>query len=333
MTADRQSDKTRQAGRPADPDRVVALRNRAVVASVSVASSLAVAKLAAWLITGSVAVLSSLLDSMVDVFASLVMAFAVRTAVKPPDRSHRYGHGKAEALGAMAQAAFIVGSGMFLVFEAAGRFVTPQPVVQPFVGVAVMAVSIVATIALVSYQWYVIRATQSLAISADRLHYVGDLAMNAAIIVSIVALAMLGWTWVDPATAIVIAVWLIWNASRVARGALDQLMDRELPALDRRRIAKVLQRHPEVVDHHDLRTRDSGTRKFIELHLELDPHMTLEAAHLVCDQVEGELADLFPTADILIHQEPAGLEDERLDAVIAGNDGRAGPAPDGGTPG
>jgi ferrous-iron efflux pump FieF len=324
--ANTMSDRTTAQAHDAERDgeRLLVLRKRAVAASVSVAGGLAVIKLAAWLITGSVAVLSSLLDSMVDVFAALVMAYAVRTAVKPPDPSHRYGHGKAEALGAMAQAAFIVGSGLFLIFEAVGRFVEAEPVHQPWIGVGVMVVSIVATLGLVAFQMHVIRVTGSVAIAADRLHYTGDLAMNLAVIAAILALVFLEWTWVDPAAAIGIAIWLIWNAVRVAGGALDQLMDRELPAGDRRRIARILKAHPEVVDYHDLRTRDSGTRQFIELHLELDPSMTVEAAHVVCDQIESELSEAFGTADIIIHQEPAGLEDERLDSQIAESADRTG---------
>jgi len=303
------------------PDRMAALRRRAILASVSVAGTLAMVKLTAWLITGSVAVLSSLLDSTMDVAASLVMFYAVRVSLEPPDRSHRYGHGKAEPLGALAQAAFIVGSGLFLIFEAVGRFITPQPVMEVTVGYVVMAISIVLTLGLVTYQRRVIRETRSLAIRADWLHYVGDLGMNLAVIVSLVLAVEIGWTWADPVFAVGIALILMHSAVKVALSALDQLMDRELPADQRRRIARILRAHPEVVDFHDLRSRESGMRRFIEVHVELDPTMTVEAAHEICDQLEAELSDAFRNADILIHQEPAGLEDDRLDSVIA-NGGR-----------
>ncbi len=289
----------------------------ATYASVAVGTTLAIAKLAAWLVTGSVTVLSSLLDSLVDVAASVIILISVHHALRPPDRAHRYGHGKAEPLGALAQAAFIAGSGLFVVFQAIDRLIDPEPLSAPFVGIAVMLVSIIATTGLVVFQHYVIRATNSLAIAADSLHYKGDLLINLAVVGTLVAFQQTGIVWLDPLVAMAIAAYLLVNAALVGREAFDLLMDRELPQDDRDRIEAVVLADRRVLGLHDLRTRSSGTTTFIELHLELDGALTLVRAHDVADDVEAALAGVFAGAEIIIHQEPAGLDDRRLDDAIA----------------
>ena len=273
--------------------------------------------MAAWLITGSVTVLSSLLDSFVDVAASTVILVSVHHALRPPDRSHRFGHGKAEPLGALAQAAFIAGSGLFVVFQAVDRLIDPEPLRSTTVGIAVMVLSILATAGLVAYQRHVVRATGSLAVAADSLHYKGDLLINLTVIATLVLFATTGIAWLDPLVAMAIAAYLLVNAVVVGRKAFDLLMDRELAQSERERIKSVILSDDRVRGLHDLRTRSSGTTTFIELHLELDGALTLNEAHDIADSVESALTEAFPGAAIIIHQEPAGLEDDRLDDAIA----------------
>jgi len=283
------------------------LMRLATYASVSVAAFLIVIKLAAWLATDSVSVLSSLVDSVLDSIASLINLFAVRHALTPADREHRFGHGKAESIAGLGQAAFIAGSAAFLIFESVRRFVTPQEISHGTIGIGVMAVSIVLTFLLVRYQMRVVRQTGSTAISADSLHYRGDLLVNAAIIVSLILSTRLAMTWVDPAIAIGIAVYILYNAWLVAREALNALMDREFPDGDRQRILGIARAHPQVKGAHDLRTRRSGVQPFIQLHLELDGAMTLHDAHIISDQVEADIIAAFPGAEVIIHQDPEGL--------------------------
>lgn len=285
-------------------------------ASVSVAATLAVAKLAAWLITDSVTILSSLLDSMVDVAASLVTLVTVRHALRPPDRQHRFGHGKAEPLGALVQAAFIAGSGVVVVFQAISRLITPQPVTDTGIGIAVMLFSIALTLGLVAFQGHVVRRTGSMAIRADSLHYTGDMLIGLAVIGTLLADRHLGVAWLDPLVALGIAGYLLVNAAAIGRRSLDALMDRELPAADRERIKAIVLAHDRVEGLHDLRTRTSGTTTFIALHLEVDGDLTVSVAHDIADAVEDELRSAFPGAQVLVHQEPAGLEDHRLDHII-----------------
>lgn len=299
-----------------DADSGARLRRWATRASVAVAVILVTSKLAAYLASGSVSLLSSLVDSTTDLLASLVTLFGVALASRPADSQHRFGHGKAEPLAALAQAAFITGSAAFLAIEAVNRLWAPEPLHHAPVAVGVMVLSIVLTAGLLAFQRYVVTRTASVAVKADRLHYAGDLAMNAAIIGALLATQMTGLTFLDSLCALGIAVWLLRSAGEVAQEALNLLMDRELPEEDRRRILDVVASHPLHKGVHDLRTRTDGVSVFVELHLEFDPHTTVRDAHYVTDEIEADLRRLFPGLEASIHQEPAGLAEERLDARI-----------------
>ena len=301
-----------------DPKR---LNNVAAVASVGVATVLIGAKLVIWIVTGSVAILGSLIDSGIDALASVVTFISIRQAAQPPDRAHRYGHGKAEAIGAFVQAGFVLGSAFFLAGEAVRRLLSPQPLEQSGLGVAVLLLAILLTGALLGFQRYVVRHTGSIAIRADSLHYRGDLLMNLAVIAALLLTQATGLSYIDPLFGLAIVAVLLLGASRVARHALDMLMDRELPAEQRRYIRRLALAHPQAHDVHDLRTRRAGSDVFIELHLELDEQLRLDEAHAISHEVEERIRAAFPAANIIVHQEPAGLQDERLDAQIAASDG------------
>lgn len=288
------------------------LMRLATYASVSVACVLIALKTGAWIATESIAMLSTLIDSLLDALASIVNLFAVRHALIPADREHRFGHGKAEALAAMAQSAFIAGSAVLLLFQAGERFIHPRPLAQLELGLWVMAVSIVLTIALVAFQLWVVKRTRSVAISADSLHYKGDILVNLAVMAALVLGTWFGWTHADPIFGAAIAAYILFNAWLIVREALDMLMDRELPDEERRRIREIAMSHPEVIGVHDMRTRRSGPTCFIQFHLVMDAQLTLLKAHEVSDAVELELQQAFPDAEILVHQDPTGIEEEHL---------------------
>lgn len=279
----------------------------ATYAATATALVLVLVKVAAWLLTDSVALLSSTVDSLLDCGASLVNLLAVRQSLQPADDDHRFGHGKAEPLAGMAQAAFVAGSGGLLLVQAVGRLTSPVEVRQGAVGIAVMVFAIIATLALVSFQKYVIRRTTSVAIAADSLHYTGDVLINGSVIVSILLTISLGWTWADPLFAIGIAGFLMFNAWTIARDSFDLLMDRELPAEDREQIVALALAIPGVMNVHDLRTRSSGPQQFIQLHLTMDGQLPLIKAHAIGDQVEEAIRAEFPLAEVIIHHDPSGL--------------------------
>jgi ferrous-iron efflux pump FieF len=282
----------------------------ATYASTGVAGLLIAIKLAAWIATGSVALLSTLIDSCIDLAASVVNLMAVRHALVPADHEHRFGHGKAEALAGLGQAAFIIGSGGLLLVEAASRLARPAAIEHEDWGIAVMVVAIVATVALVWFQRAVIRRTGSTAIAADSLHYAGDVAINGSVIVSLLLAQGPGWVWADPLFALAIALWLLVNAWQIMKGSLDSLMDRELPDADRDIIRAIARSHPDVGGLHDLRTRTSGRQGFIQMHLELAPDLTLIQAHRIADEVESAIRERFPAFEVIIHEDPAGLRED-----------------------
>jgi ferrous-iron efflux pump FieF len=237
---------------PLDPAAAKRLRVRAIYAALVVAALLIIAKATAWISTGSVALLSSLIDSLVDALASLVTFFAVRHAATPADREHRFGHGKAEPLAALGQSAFLIGSALLLMAEATRRLVTPVPVENAPVGIAVMLFSMAVTIGLVTYQRHVVRLTGSLAINADELHYRGDILMNLSVIATLVIAAFWAVPILDPLFGGGVGLWIIYNAGKIARLSLTQLMDRELPDEERARVRAIAESHPEVIAVHDI---------------------------------------------------------------------------------
>jgi len=287
------------------------LRRMATYASVAVAALLIAVKFVAWLETGSVALLSSLVDSLLDIAASLVNLIAVRHAMTPADREHRFGHGKAEPLAVLGQSAFITGSAMLLLAEAARRLIWPLPVENAPAGIAVMIFSIAVTIGLVLYQRHVVRRTGSIAISADELHYRSDVVLNLSVIAALFLGGALDMPILDPLFGAAIGFWIVYSAVRLARLSLFQLMDHELPDDEREKIRAIAQSHPDVVAAHDLRTRVAGPTAFIQIHIEMDGTMSLIRAHQISDEVEATLRAAYPNAEVIIHQDPEGIEEPR----------------------
>jgi len=288
------------------PEETARLMRQATYASIGVALLLIIAKLIAWGVSDSLSLLATLIDSMLDALASFVNLLAVRHALSPADREHRFGHGKAEALAGLGQAAFIAGSAAFLLLEAARRFVNPVPLESYGIGIAVMVFSIAATLLLLAFQRHVIRKTGSVAISADSLHYRTDLLVNGSVIAALL-LASLGWVGFDPLFAVGIALYILYSAWEIVKRAFDHLMDRELPDDERENIKSIARAHSKVRGMHDLRSRRSGMATFIQLHLELDDELSLLEAHKISDEVEAGLLDVYPAAEIIIHIDPISV--------------------------
>jgi ferrous-iron efflux pump FieF len=295
-----------------EPQRLMRL---AAVASMSVAVILIVAKTAAWWITDSMSMLSSLVDTALDLVASLVTLVAVRQALVPADAEHRFGHGKAEALSGLVQAGFIAASGIALLLAVAERLINPHPVREEDVGVAISALAIALTLGLVSFQRHVVKRSGSIAIGADMAHYKTDLVANLATGAGLYASARLGQPVIDSGVAGLVALYLIRGAWEVGQGSLNVLMDRELPDQDRKLILDIARSHPDVRGVHELRTRSAGLTKFIQLHVVLDPTMPLGNAHTVGDRVEAMLREAFPQAEIILHVD--GWDDHEVNRPAA----------------
>jgi ferrous-iron efflux pump FieF len=288
----------------ATPAATPRLMRWASIASMSVATVLIVAKTLAWLVTDSVGMLSSLIDSALDLVSSLITFAAIRLALTPADEDHRFGHGKAEALAGVAQAGFITASAGGLLLTVVDRFLHPRAVQEELVGALVSAFAIVLTVALMLFQSHVVRRTGSLAIAADRVHYTTDFVTNIAVGIGIWLSSRLNEPLIDLAVAVGVALYLGAGAWSIGRHSTDVLMDRELPSVDRRKILDIARRHPGVRSVHDLRTRSSGLHQFIQMHLVLHPTMSLGRAHVISDSVEAAIRDAYPQAEVIVHIDP-----------------------------
>lgn len=289
-------------------DRLMKL---ATYASVSVAIVLVLVKTTTWWRSDSVAMLGSLTDSGLDFAASLITLLAVRTAITPADEAHRFGHGKAEALSGLFQAALMATAAMFLTLNSLGRLWGPTYVdaTDTMIGVSVFAIAL--SLVLVKFQAYVIKKTGSIAVAGDHLHYKGDILLNLAVVAAAL-FAMNDMFLADGFIGLAIGAYILWSAFGVARPATDMLMDREFPVEERELIFNTVMESPGVLGLHDLRTRASGRDKFIQMHIEVNGDLTVRKAHFIADEVEATLGEMFPEAEILIHVDPLSEASDNL---------------------
>jgi len=277
-------------------------------ASVVAAISLIGVKTWGWNQTQSVSLLASLIDSTMDSATSLINFFAIRYAMAPADKEHRFGHGKAEALAGLAQALLILVSIGLLLTQTLGRLWNPLVVENTPMGISIMLVSMALTGALVVFQWYVVKRTQSNAIKADSLHYTSDFLMNFGVIIALF-LASIGYHGADPYFALSIGAFVVYSAWGIAQSAFHLLLDHELSDEQRHLITQLALTQPQVIGMHDLRSRQSGHMKFIQLHLELQEDMLLLEAHGVAEALELRIMAVFPYADMIIHLDPVSVAD------------------------
>lgn len=286
-----------------------ALNSRAALASVAVATFLALIKLYALWHTGSIAMLGSLADTGLDLIASLVTLLGVRFAAQPADAHHRFGHGKAEGLAALFQVSLISVTSVSIIVRSVERLQGAAAPSDAETGIVVSLVAMGVTLLLLAYQQRIISRTRSVAIKADNVHYQSDLLLNGAVIAALALEGYAGLRGSDAVFGVAIGLWLGWGAWHAASNAIDQLMDKEWPLERRKQFLEVAQRHPELQGIHDLRTRTSGSQDFVQFHMWVAPDMTISEAHRVMDEVEAKLQVAFPGVEILIHPDPVGHVD------------------------
>lgn len=276
----------------------------ASIAAMVVAGSLFLIKLVAWFYTDSAALLASVTDSSLDLFISGLNFFIIRIALKPADDDHRFGHGKAEQLAALAQGAFVCGSAILLAIHGVERSMSNQPLVHSELGIAASAIAFLLTGLLILLQRRIVTNTNSQAIKADMLHYTSDLGMNAAVLLALVV-ASYGVLWIDGALTLLIAVYLAYGAWQIIKESIDQLMDKELDEKLLDDIQRIATTENKVQGVHELRTRRAGATIFIQMHLELPAEMTLIQVHIVSDRIEQALVQHFnEQLDVTIHFDP-----------------------------
>lgn len=276
----------------------------ATYVAVSVAIILVLIKLYAWLNTGSASILASLLDSTVDILASMIIMYAVMISQSPADKEHRFGHGKAEPLASLAQSAFIAGSAVYLILYAIESLWMKSELQQVTVGLWVMALSLSLTSLLVFFQYYVIQKTKSTAIQSDALHYVSDILTTGLVILGLLFSQL---QWLDPILAILIAIWIMRSAYIIGRDSVNQLMDGEIDEDMRAEIIRIILAAPKVQGFNDLRTYRAGPNCFVQFDLELDDQLTLFESHAISENVVNNLKATFANLDVMVHQEPVSF--------------------------
>lgn len=277
---------------------------RVTTISVTVALTLVALKSGAWSATNTMSLLSSLADSLFDVVASAINFFAIRYALKPADGEHRYGHNSIEDIAGLAQFAFICGSMLLIVAQSLLRLMQPEPIVRLDIGIGVMAISLLMTIGLYAYQRHVVRQTGSVVVKADSLHYLGDILANASVIASLLIVSFMGWYWADALLAILIAFYIVKEAWEIGEQSFNNLMDREMPDDQKEELEAIIAQTPDIKGVHKLRTRRSGMRVFIEMHIELDKHLSFQEAHAITEALETRILERFSMADVMLHQDP-----------------------------
>lgn len=285
-----------------------ALKSSTARLSIYAAAFLILLKTGTGWLTASISVWASLLDSVMDIFSSTLNYLAVRIASRPADEDHLYGHGKVESLAGLFQALVIGLSGTFLIWEAVHRLMRPHPTSAELIGIGSMVIAIVVSVALVVRLRRVARLTDSPALSSDAMHYATDIYINLGVLGALMITAFTNWLWVDPIVSIAIAIYILWSAARVGYESINILMDRRLPEDVDERVAVIVSRYHDegVLGFHDLRTRRSGSHKFVDLHLEVQRDKTFEEAHQLTVKVLRAIEDDLSRTRVQIHTDPAG---------------------------
>ncbi len=267
-------------------------------------------KLITGLVTGSVSILSEAIHSLFDLIAALIAFFSVRLSEQPPDTDHPYGHGKVEGISGFIEAILIFGAAGLIIYEAAHKIIDGIEVRFPVAGFAVMAVSAVAN-TLVSRRLYrVARETGSLALEADALHLKTDVYTSAGVALGLLLLWVTDIHLLDPIVATAVACLILYESWQMAKKSLAPLVDRRLSDTELATIRNAIAKHTDdYIGFHEMRTRSSGNTQYIDLHLEMPRHLTVEESHRICDAIEREIVAALPRAEVTIHVEPCASDD------------------------
>jgi len=283
----------------------------ASIASLLVASTLIVLKYYGWVATNSISLLGSLADSLIDFLASVFVFIAISYSLLPADAKHRFGYDKSEGLAAFIQSLLIGISGIYVCFEAITRLLNPSQINQPNIAIWIILVSIALTIALIVYQKYVVKKSQSMAIESDQYHYLTDTFINLSVLFSIVITGWTRFTFIDAVVGLLISGVVLYTAFILLKKSFKILLDQEIQSSHRDQIRKIALQHPQVLGFHDLRTRDTGRKYIIQFHLELDPKMSLLESHRITDEVTDNILDVYPNSELIIHTDPLGIDEAR----------------------
>ena len=285
-------------------------KTKAAKVAMSVEFFLAVSKAAVGFLTGSLSILSSAVDSILDIAASFFNFIAIKKAEEPADTGHQYGHGKYEAMATFIQSIIIFVSGLFILLSAWDKFIHNKHPEVSSAGFVVMGISIAATIFLTIYLRYVAKKEKSSVLEADAMHYSIDLYTNIGILAALFIIKLTGWTVIDSIVAALVAIYIIFSAIKLSVQVSKQLLDSRIEEEAYNKLLKVLDSFGSYhLDFHRLRTRSAGNEIFIDMHLTLCRKLTLDEVHQITDVIENAISKEISGADITIHPEPCSHTD------------------------
>jgi ferrous-iron efflux pump FieF len=274
------------------------------ITSIFMMSLLIVVKFVAYSKTDSLAILSSLIDSALDGTMSLINYFAIMVALRPKDDQYRFGYNAIEDIVGLVQASFIFGSATFMIIHSITRLIDPKPLMNNSFGISITLISIFATSMVYFLQLYTIKRTKSIIISVDAMHYQMDIMINVGLLLSLILIAKTDILYIDPIVSILISIYMLCSSFGFGKVAFGNLMSKELTDDIKNKIIDIISRYNEIKGYHNLKTRQSGNMKFIQIHIELDKNMSFMEAHDISHKLEEDIEKDIQDCEIVIHKDP-----------------------------
>jgi len=291
-------------------------RNGAATLALAVVIGLIIIKVVVAVITGSISITAQATDSFLDLFAIGVTFFAVRLAVAPADEEHPFGHGKIEGIAAGVQAVLIFGAAGFIIYSAVRRIIEQTTIELTEAGMAVMLVSIIASVFLSRHLLKVSRATSSISLEASARNIAADVYSAAGVLVALVVVRFTRLHILDPIIALAVALFILKAGYDVTRRSISELVDVRLPEMEQDVIISCITEHrAQLAGYHKIRTRRAGNQRFVDFHLVIPKNASLEEAHQMCDHLEEDIESKLPNSSVTIHVEPCAIECEKCYVV------------------
>ena len=294
---------------------VLPFNSKTSAAGISVFSNsvLVLTKFVVGIFTGSVSIVSEAAHSAVDLLAALIAYYAVSTSDKKPDQHHTYGHGKIEHISGAVEAVLIIVAAVWIIYEASQKLSMREMPKELEYGIVIMILSIVVNYFVSRKLFQVAKVTQSHALEADALHLQADIWTSVGVLAGLIAIKLTGLSWLDPVIAIVVALIIFKAGYDLTKKSLRELTDSSLPDEDQAIIRNIIENHQGIKDYHNLRTRRSGSKRLVDVHIVLEADLHLQQAHDICDEIERLIETRLSPCDVVIHSEP--LEDSSVQTV------------------
>ena len=294
----------------------MSIERKSTLVAIIVSIILAIAKVTVGILSGSVAVIASALDSVMDMFVSVFNNIALKISESSPDKRFNYGKDKIEGLAALFEGLIIIASGLFIIYEAIKKMIDKEIIKDLDASIYVMVFSIIMVGVLVVFLNYIAKKTDNLVIKSDSLHYKTDLITNGAVLVSLIVIKLTGWYFIDFILSFFLGIYIIKEAFEIVKEGFEMLLDVALNFETVEKIKEIIKKEPLVIDYHCLRTRKSGKRNFVDVHLVLTPDMKLKLAHSIIENIEEKIRAIEPDTKWIINIHADPYDDSTINKIL-----------------